>query len=47
MAIVTPAPRIGRYAGATPAAPSPKRPTLRRKPRKLPTPTMQPGLINR
>jgi hypothetical protein len=46
MAIVTPAPRIGKYAGA--AAPSPKRPTLRRKPRKpAPTRTMQPGLINR
>jgi hypothetical protein len=47
MAIVTPAARIGRYAGA--ATPSPKRPTLRRKPCKLParTQTMQPGLINR
>lgn len=50
MPVVTPAPRIGRYAGAT-VAPA-KRPVgkSRRKPRKLPAPkpAMQPiGLINR
>jgi hypothetical protein len=49
VAVVTPAPRIGLYAGAAKPTRLARKPT--RKARKLPTPkamTMQPtGLINR
>jgi hypothetical protein len=53
MAVITPSPRIGKYAGPAPALPSPKRAAGKRKPRKLPAPKAgmismrQLGLINR